>query len=99
VLVNLRTSVIGRREPVDITLLAAGPGRAARLEESCRGRRRAWFDGTGWSVVPVYERERLPPDATVEGPAIVEQADSATVLDPESRARQDRLGNLVIEVG
>jgi N-methylhydantoinase A len=98
-LVNLRTSVIGRREPVDIALLAAGPGRATRLEDACRGRRRAWFEGAGWSVVPVYERERLPADAMVEGPAIVEQADSATVLEPGSRARQDRLGNLVIDVG
>ena len=45
-----------------------------------------------------WAREALPADAVIEGPAIVEQADSTLVLDPGSRATVDRVGNLVVEL-
>ena len=48
---------------------------------------------------PVYDRERLPLDAAIEGPAILEQMDCTTVLEPGDRARSDADGNLIIEVG
>jgi N-methylhydantoinase A len=48
---------------------------------------------------PVYARERLPVDAVVRGPALVEEAGSTTVVPPGFRAAADRHGNLVLEAG
>jgi N-methylhydantoinase A/oxoprolinase/acetone carboxylase beta subunit len=36
--------------------------------------------------------------ATLAGPAIVEQLDCTTVVEPGDTVRQDRLGNLLISV-
>jgi len=43
-----------------------------------------------------YAREGLTPGSTLEGPVIVEQLDSTTVVLPGQRATADRAGNLVI---
>ena len=48
---------------------------------------------------PIYERDRLGEGASLEGPAIVSQADATVVIDPGASARIDGLGNLVIDVG
>jgi N-methylhydantoinase A len=42
----------------------------------------------------VYERARLPLGARLAGPAIVEQADTTTVIPPGVTARVDEGGNL-----
>ena len=95
VLVNLKSSVIGRRPEVDPALLAASPERGTRLDDARVGERRVWFED-GWAATPVYRRERLPLGVTIDGPAIIAQLDATTVLEPGCRARQDPLGNLVI---
>jgi len=46
----------------------------------------------------VYRREQLATGAGLEGPAIVEQMDTTTVIEPGDRARVDALGNLEIAV-
>jgi N-methylhydantoinase A len=95
-LVNLNTSVIGEREALDLSELIDPAGRAARLEDALRTRRPVWFGG--WHDTPVYLRERLPLDASVSGPAILEQLDATTVLEPGDVARSDADGNLIVEV-
>lgn len=97
VLVNLKTSVIGRRPELDPALLAASNERATSVEAAQVGERRVWFE-SGWQPTPVYRRERLPLEAGLAGPVIVEQLDATTVLEPGDRARQDRLGNLIVSV-
>jgi N-methylhydantoinase A len=94
-LANLRTTVIGRRPDVDLSLFAPRDGdmAAARI-----GERAVYFDG-GWHKTPIYQREKLPAGATLAGPAIVQQLDSTTVLDPGATAKVDALSNLVIAVG
>jgi N-methylhydantoinase A len=94
--VSLRTAVIGRRRPVPLEGLlgvaTAGAGLPAPV-----GRRRAWFDGT-WHDTPVYRREQLGVGVALTGPAIVEQLDTTTVVEPGDRVRVDALGNLEIAV-
>ena len=89
---SLRTAVIGRRRPIALDGLGGGvtPGGPA-------GKRRVWFDNT-WQETPIYRREHLTVGATLEGPAIVEQLDTTTVIEPGDRARVDALGNLEITV-
>ena len=97
-LVNLNTSVIGERPELDLSSLIDPAGRAATLDGARTGTRPVWFAGA-WVDTPIYARERLPLDATVVGPAILEQMDATTVLEPGDRAISDADGNIIIEVG
>lgn len=92
VLVNLNTSVIGRRRPFSLAALldAAEWGKDARV-----GSRRLYADGA-WHDAAVWQRERLAPGMRVKGPAILQQADATTVLEPGSVATVDAIGNLRI---
>jgi N-methylhydantoinase A len=56
--------------------------------------RRAWFAPAGFVATAIYERARLPLGARVPGPAIVEQADTTTVIPPGHTALVDSSGNL-----
>jgi N-methylhydantoinase A len=97
VLVNLHTGVIGVRPEIDLGALASGE-RAPTLKDALSGTRRVWFSD-GWHDTPVYARDRLPKDAEFQGPAILEQLDCTTVVDPGDTVRQDELGNLLIAIG
>ena len=97
-LVNLNTSVTGVRPSVDLSKLIDPAGRAVSLDGALKERRPVWFDGE-WLETPVYDREKLPLDASIEGPAILEQMDATTVIEPGDRATGDAEGNVVIEVG
>ena len=55
------------------------------------------FDGAAHEC-PVYWRDHLPRDAVIEGPAVIEQMDTTTLIDPGTTARRDALGNLLLEV-
>ena len=97
-LVNLNTSVIGARAAVDLSRLIDPAGRAPTLVGALRETRAVWFDGE-WLDTPVYAREKLPLDAVIAGPAILEQMDATTVLEPGDTARSDGDGNIIVEVG
>ncbi|TPM10430.1 MULTISPECIES: hydantoinase/oxoprolinase family protein [unclassified Mesorhizobium] len=97
-LVNLNTSVTGVRPAIDLSRLIDPAGRAKTLDEARREIRPVWYSGR-WHDTPVYTREELPLDAVIEGPAILEQMDATTVLDPGDRARSDADGNIIIDIG
>jgi N-methylhydantoinase A len=63
-----------------------------------RGEKQMYFDGA-WGVARVFDRERLRAGDVIEGPALVAEYTSATVLPPGARLVVDGLRNLVIEVG
>ncbi len=96
VLVNLHTAVIGVRPHIDLGLLA-GTERAPTLKAAQAGERRVWF-ADGWHQTAIYARDRLPLDAAFEGPAILEQLDCTTVVEPGDNVRHDAIGNLLITV-
>ncbi|MFD9902486.1 hydantoinase/oxoprolinase family protein [Mesorhizobium sp. NPDC059025] len=97
-LVNLNTSVIGVRPQIDLSALIDPAGRAPTLRKARLEIRPVWYDGT-WHDTPVYARDRLPLEAVIKGPAIIEQMDATTVLEPGDRATSDADGNLIVEVG
>ena len=94
-LVNLNCSVIGERPALDLSRLIDPAGRKPGSDPSAI--RRVWFDG--WHDTPVYWRDHLPAQATLQGPAIIEQMDTTIVIDPGARVAQDGDGNLIVEVG
>ncbi|MBZ9979499.1 hydantoinase/oxoprolinase family protein [Mesorhizobium sp. BR-1-1-10] len=97
-LVNLNTSVTGVRPAIDLSRLIDPAGRARTLDGARREIRPVWYAGR-WHDTPVYSREKLPLDAVIEGPAILEQMDATTVLEPGDRARSDADGNIIIDIG
>jgi N-methylhydantoinase A len=50
----------------------------------------------GFRKTPIYQRASLPQQLV--GPAIIEQLDCTTVLEPGNKLTIDKLGNLLIEV-
>jgi N-methylhydantoinase A len=76
-----------RQEPI------AGDGRAALYAE-----RPIYFDG-GFLLSRIYRREGLVPGDAINGPAMITEYTSATVVPPGCRATVDPFGNLVIAVG
>ena len=95
-LVTFRVTALARVTAPPVAV-AAGTGGDLRAAE--RGRRRVHFAELGGFVdCPIYAREGLPRGADLEGPAILEQMDSTTVVLPGQVARSDEQGNLNLTV-
>jgi N-methylhydantoinase A len=94
-LVNLTTSVIGRRPPIDLAALLDPSVRAADSPAARTGTRQLYAGGA-WHAAAIYARDKLPLGAIITGPAVIEQLDATTVIEPSFCARVDPLGNLRI---
>lgn len=95
--VNVSTSVIGRRPVADLSRLIDPAGRKGTVDAARTGVRRLVTDG-GVHEAPVYWRDHLPLDARIEGPALIEQMDTTTLIAQGEVAQGDALGNIMIEV-
>jgi N-methylhydantoinase A len=93
-IVTLRVAAIGRRPAFDFSVFAPSP--SASLAKARRGSRPVWFDD-GWRETDVWARLDLPAGAMIAGPAILEQPDATTVLEPGFAGRIDSAGNLIVE--
>ncbi len=93
-IVNLRTAAVGRRPHFDLAALA--PAADASLDKARLGARPVWFEGQ-WHETLIYARLDLPVGAVIHGPAILEQPDATTVVDPDLVARVDAFGNVIVE--
>jgi len=90
-LMNLRYARIGVRPKFDLAVLAP---QASAMPEPL-GSQRVYHAGQWWDAVR-YARLDLPVDASVAGPAILEQSDTTIWLEPGFSGRVDALGNLLI---
>ena len=91
-LLSCRTTVTGRRPPIDPRVFAPrGDG-----PEQARSESRPVHVAGRWTDTPVLRRLDLPVGAVLDGPAILEQPDATTFLEPGFSARVDEFGNLVI---
>ncbi len=93
-IVSLRVAAIGRRPAFDFSGFA--PNAAASLDKARLGTRPVWFEG-GRRDTGIWARLELPAGARIEGPAILEQPDATTVIEPGLLGRVDALGNLIVE--
>jgi len=94
ILVNLTTAAIGRRPAIDLRRLAS-PARNHGTRAAPQGEREVWFSG-GRRATPVYHRDLLPLGASLVGPAIVQQFDGTTVIEPGAAATIDDFGNILV---
>ncbi|MBI3963987.1 MAG: hydantoinase/oxoprolinase family protein, partial [Chloroflexi bacterium] len=70
-----------------------------QLAAARKGTRPAFFpEANGFVDTPVYDHYRLFAGATFEGPAIVEERESTTVVGYHQRVTVDEYLNLVVDV-
>ena len=93
-LVNLRVTAIGVL-PKRAGTTAAEAGRD--LGQARAGERRVYFRSAGFSPTPCYDRSRLAPGMTLDGPALVDQDDATSLIAPGFRARVDHAHNILLE--
>jgi len=93
-LVNLRVTAIGvlPKRASESVARRDGDVRHARA-----GERRVYFRGAGVVVTPCYDRNRLGPGSSFDGPALVDQDDATSLIAPGFRARVDHAQNIVLE--
>ena len=97
-IVSLRATVTGAIKKPPLERIARG-GRAPSAS-ALRGKRSAHFTELGKTIAtPIYARDELRAGNRIEGPALVEEHASTTVVLPGDRLRVDAFGNLDIEVG
>jgi N-methylhydantoinase A len=90
--VTLRLTAVGSIAKPKLRELAERSGNVTP-----RAVRQVYFaEGGGFVDCPSYNRYRLAAGGLIEGPAIVEEMDSTTVIHPGFRAEVDRYGNLLI---
>lgn len=95
-LVNIRVRVIGKtgRRPAPL------PEITGTLEQAIKEHRNVYLDdATGWQTVPVYHRNKLPTGLRIDGPAIIEELSSTTLILNGHWGEQDIFRNLVITLG
>jgi N-methylhydantoinase A len=93
VLVNLRTVAVGSRSS---TAAARAKAQASSATPRPIGRRPVHF--ARWYDTPVYHRDDLLPGMAFEGPAIIEQKDTTTVVEPDMTLVVDPHSNLLVKV-
>jgi N-methylhydantoinase A len=97
-LIGLRVSAIAAAVHLDLEALHRAP-KAAPERQAAPRTRDVYFATTGtWLKTPVLNRYDLPVGFECEGPAIVEEFGSTTVMGPGDRLAVGRLGELQIAV-
>jgi N-methylhydantoinase A/oxoprolinase/acetone carboxylase beta subunit len=69
------------------------------LSQARKGQRDVYFPEAGFSPCDVYDRYLLPPGAQIEGPLVVEETESTTVIGPGGRCETDAYLNLIVSIG
>ena len=97
-IVNANTTVQGHKVPFDISLLNNKLDKRLNVNEALLEYRKVYFKDKFLST-PIYSRDRMPFEFEIKGPAIIEQMDTTTLIEPNDRVYGDNLGNMFIEVG
>lgn len=69
------------------------------IEEAIKEVRPIYYEEIGWVDTNVYDRENLPTLKKIEGPAIVEEESSVTVIYDGQTLYRDEYSNLIIDTG
>jgi N-methylhydantoinase A len=96
-IVSLRVSAIGRLSKPEFPTIGLGertPPAAAN-----RGARSVIFESTGAVRARVFDRAKLLQGNVIEGPAIIEEAASTTIVEPGDTVSVNAYGHLVLRIG
>ena len=90
-IINFRVSATGVMDKVEMPRLEFSDAAPKSTDV-----RRVHMGRTGFETVPVYRREHLLAGQKIEGPAIVDQLDTTTVILPNEIAEVEPYGSLII---
>jgi N-methylhydantoinase A len=94
--VNLRLTAVGNIAKPRLRELCGNSGNASSARKNTRPRPVFFEESGGYVKCPIYDRYLLGNGSVIEGPAVVEEMDSTTVIHPGYRAKVDRFGNLIL---
>jgi N-methylhydantoinase A len=89
--------LVQRKSPPESSLLEANTNPPDSVPEPTE-RQICISAETGYEPIPVFQRKTLPAGFEILGPAIVEQADTTTLIYRDHLARVDEFGNIIIDV-
>ncbi len=93
--VSWRVVVSGPRPSID---LRARDGGTTDASAALKGERSIYLpERSGYSVVPIYDRYAFNPGATFQGPAIIEERESTTIIGG-GQATIDEYRNLIVQM-
>ncbi len=93
-LVNVRLTALGVSPKPQLRTLPQSRG---DISAALKGHRQVWFSETsGFVSSPILDRLQLRWGDSVQGPAVIEELDSTTVIHPDYQARVDQHGNLLL---
>jgi N-methylhydantoinase A len=90
-IVTFRLTAYGRVAKPELPKARSG----GTLQDARTGERPVAFEGR-FAPTPIYDRAALPIGAAIDGPAIVEEPGSSTIVPPGFHASVDGFGNLVL---
>lgn len=88
----IRALVKARSKPIKNKSLAS----TGLSLEDCVIDKSKLYSAGGWYDIKIYDRDKLHEELVIQGPAIVIEMDSTTVILPKHNASVDSLGNLII---
>lgn len=95
-IVSLRSATVGLMKKPEREKLADG---GASPDAAFRGNRKVYYSGVGMVDTPTYDRAKLAAGNRINGPALIEEHASTTVVHPQDKVEVDAFGNLHIEIG
>ncbi|MFA1822757.1 hydantoinase/oxoprolinase family protein [Virgibacillus oceani] len=95
-IVNLHLTALGKVKKPEIKKYQKS---GYTRENAVKEKRQVLYEDIGWIEVEVYDREKLASDYEIEGPAIIEETSSTTVLYSDQKLHVDDYGNLIIIIG
>ena len=95
-IVSLRSATVGRMKKPEREKLDHG---GAAPNAAFSGNRPVYFSGVGMVDTPTYDRAKLVAGNRINGPALIEEHASTTVVFPQDNVEVDAFGNLHIEIG
>jgi N-methylhydantoinase A len=97
-IVSLRVTVLGRMKKPPRNEVAEGASEPDT--QALRAHKPVYFRSAGdYVATPVYQRNLLKSGNQIQGPALIEEHASTTVIQPGDHLRVDALGNLNIAIG
>ncbi len=90
-IVNLRSIALGKEARVEVPSVTIDPDFVNRSE----GNQRMFAEGQWWDA-SIYDRSKIGRGTAINGPAIVTEMDSTTMILPEHVGRIDSFGNILI---
>ncbi len=94
-IINLRVTAVGRVEKSGLDPM---PLEAEDSSHTIKGSRQVYFEESGWTDTPVYNRDKLKPGNKIVGPAVIEERITTVIVHPKWDAKIDEFGNVILEM-